>query len=253
MADEVVPQACQNVYILPGESFAAACRRLGVKIQCSYARRRKGLPDAQVFAPERLKNNAKSRPVRVGGRAYASITDAYHALRPSATLGMIFVRLRQGMSPDEAFTCPTRQPSAIRVLGVDYPSLAAAYKRLSPPASKSTIGMWIAQGMAPDEAFVRRPTGASGQGIIYLVTCTVTGKQYVGLTTMTLALRWTHHLTQAYRGSLKHLDSLLTAIRTHGADAFVLEVLDHAETLEGSPGQGTCLDCHTRHHRAPRL
>jgi hypothetical protein len=232
MADEVVPQACQNVYILPGESFAAACRRRGVKVQGAYARRRKGLPDAQVFAPERLKNNAKSRPVRVGSRDYACITDAYRALQPAATLGMIYVRLRQGMSPDAAFAQPTRQPNPLRVLGVDYPSLAAAYKRLAPPASKSTIGMWIAQGMAPDEAFVRRPTGTSGQGIIYLVTCTATGKQYVGLTTLTLALRWTHHLAQAHRGSLKHRDSLLTAIRVHGAAAFVMEVLDQAETIE---------------------
>jgi hypothetical protein len=137
MADEVVPQACQNVYILPGESFAAACRRLGVKMQAAYARRRKGLPDAQVFAPERLKNNAKSRPVRVGSRDYACITDAYRALQPAATLGMIYVRLRQGMSPDAAFAQPTRQPNPLRVLGVDYPSLAAAYKRLSPPANKA--------------------------------------------------------------------------------------------------------------------
>ena len=166
MADEVVPQVCRNVYMLPGESFAAACRRLGVKMPGAYARRRKGLPDAQVFAPERLNNNAKSRPVRVGGRAYASVADAYRALRPSATHSMILVRLRHGMAPDEAFTCPTRQPSSIRVLGVEYPSFAAAYRQLSPPACLTTVRKWIARGMAPDEAFGRRPTGASGQGLI---------------------------------------------------------------------------------------
>jgi len=60
MADTVVPHEPPDVYLLPGEPIAAACRRLGVKVQRTYAPRRKSLPDAQVFAPERPKNNAKS-------------------------------------------------------------------------------------------------------------------------------------------------------------------------------------------------
>jgi hypothetical protein len=43
------------VYQLPGESLAAACKRLGVSYHAAKHRRKRGLPDEQVFAPHSLR------------------------------------------------------------------------------------------------------------------------------------------------------------------------------------------------------
>ena len=53
--DEGIPQGGQVVYQLPGESLAAACKRLGVSYHAAKHRRKRGLPDEQVFAPHSLR------------------------------------------------------------------------------------------------------------------------------------------------------------------------------------------------------
>jgi group I intron endonuclease len=58
--------------------------------------------------------------------------------------------------------------------------------------------------------------------MIYLITNTVNGKQYIGKTTRTMEVRWYFHLDAAKRGSQTHLHR---AIRKHGADAFLVEYL----------------------------
>lgn len=63
-------------------------------------------------------------------------------------------------------------------------------------------------------------------GLIYLVTNTVTGKVYVGQTTRTLADRWKSHRASGRKSRLG------TSIRAHGKEAFRVEQLDTAESLE---------------------
>lgn len=59
-------------------------------------------------------------------------------------------------------------------------------------------------------------------GIVYVVTCTVNGKQYVGQTTQTLAKRWRGHTAS----SKCHHSALWNAIQKYGAASFTLATVD---------------------------
>ena len=64
--------------------------------------------------------------------------------------------------------------------------------------------------------------------IIYLLTNTVNGKQYVGQTSYGLEKRWREHCQDARRGFPRYL---YNAIRKYGPDAFTYEILEHT-TIE---------------------
>lgn len=66
-------------------------------------------------------------------------------------------------------------------------------------------------------------------GIIYCATNSVNGKQYVGQTTLGLSVRWLGHCKAVREGSTC---ALHCAIRKYGADAFVVEQLDFADSSE---------------------
>jgi len=67
--------------------------------------------------------------------------------------------------------------------------------------------------------------------VIYLVTCQPTGEKYVGLTVCAgntpkkaVAGRWTRHVTRALTQDKDW--TLCKAIRDHGPEAFMVEVLE---------------------------
>lgn len=66
-------------------------------------------------------------------------------------------------------------------------------------------------------------------GVIYVITNTVNGKQYVGQTTRTLAVRWYYHIRSSRDGST---GALPHAILKHSAEAFKIEQIDIASSLE---------------------
>lgn len=57
-------------------------------------------------------------------------------------------------------------------------------------------------------------------GYIYIVTNVINGRQYVGLTTKTAAVRWQQHVSNANNGVKTYL---YAAIRKYGAEAFTVE------------------------------
>jgi len=59
-------------------------------------------------------------------------------------------------------------------------------------------------------------------GIIYVVTNTINGKQYVGQTTKSLEKRWSGHTS----GSVGHCRALWGAIRKYGKESFTLTSVD---------------------------
>lgn len=66
-------------------------------------------------------------------------------------------------------------------------------------------------------------------GIIYVVTNTVNGKQYVGQTTYPLEVRWCGHLKSAKEDSQC---LLYRSIRKYGTDKFTIEQIDTAESQD---------------------
>lgn len=75
------------------------------------------------------------------------------------------------------------------------------------------------------------PDGSRGRHhfLAYLVTNTVNGKRYVGITTKTIATRWASHKKGARDGIRFPLPS---AIRKHGPDAFTVEPIACAQSWE---------------------
>lgn len=65
--------------------------------------------------------------------------------------------------------------------------------------------------------------------IIYLLTNTINGKQYIGLTTKGLDVRWATHCDKARRGSSFHIHR---AIFKYGQPAFIREVIEHTSIDE---------------------
>lgn len=66
--------------------------------------------------------------------------------------------------------------------------------------------------------------------IIYKITNLVNGKSYIGKTTQSLERRWNGHKKSARSGSMV---KLACAIRKHGADNFVVEVIERMTTDVG--------------------
>lgn len=67
------------------------------------------------------------------------------------------------------------------------------------------------------------PCPAEPYGLVYLITNTVNGKQYVGQTTVGLAARWDRHVKSSR--AAKRDQPISAAIRRYGAGAFTMAVL----------------------------
>ena len=67
--------------------------------------------------------------------------------------------------------------------------------------------------------------------LIYKITNRITGKIYVGLTTMSLSDRWNDHKSCS-RNPAKYTSALYCSMRKHGVENFTIEVIDTAATLE---------------------
>lgn len=85
------------------------------------------------------------------------------------------------------------------------------------------------------DRITKRKKRADRMHVIYLVTCTNTGEQYVGLTVCAgntpqkaVQGRWQRHVTRALTQAKEW--TLCQAIRLHGAEAFLVEV---AEKVRG--------------------
>lgn len=71
---------------------------------------------------------------------------------------------------------------------------------------------------------------------VYLLTCSASGKRYVGITRFTPRRRWRRHVARALANKKRNGDcpALHRAIRAYGEDAFTQEVICVALTWEGA-------------------
>lgn len=134
---------------------------------------------------------------------------------------------------EKDFVRKCRETKPITVHGKIYPNLREAIRELKPPASPKSIARWMEKGLSAEEAFSRTPNPGYEKGIVYLITHTESGKQYIGITIQSLERRWVNHIEQAKAGSLKSEASLHEAIRRYGADAFSISIIDHGSTKGG--------------------
>lgn len=65
--------------------------------------------------------------------------------------------------------------------------------------------------------------------LVYLITCNVSGKHYVGITTSTLPRRWSQHKSNAKHG---RRGKLYSAIRKYGLQNFAIEQIATANTRD---------------------
>ena len=73
---------------------------------------------------------------------------------------------------------------------------------------------------------------------LYVITCSVNGKLYVGVTSRTLRDRWRGHV--ASHGDPTATQVLYRATRKYGIDKFKMELMSHmgnAEYLMGQEGE----------------
>lgn len=66
-------------------------------------------------------------------------------------------------------------------------------------------------------------------GVVYVITNKINGKQYVGQTTTTVAKRWRGHLREAKRGKTYPIHQ---AIRKYGADGFTVSEIARVGSLD---------------------
>ena len=150
MDDEGIPEK-PIVYQLPGESLAAACKRLGVSYNAAHKRHKLGLPDEQVFSPHDRRYRAEdNNPYALPGESLKA-TCKRLGLPYSRTLE----RLRGGLSYEEVFDQQNRKSIPVMVFGVEHASLQEACRQHGLAESYMTVQGWIKQGMSPDDAFTK--------------------------------------------------------------------------------------------------
>lgn len=107
------------------------------------------------------------------------------------------------------------------LVGNHFPSVVRFLKAIGKEEMKSAVHSRLKAGWNLDDAVIEQVS--TGPGRIYRLTSRTVKKAYVGLTTTSLEMRWSHHVRNALRGAQ---GSLAEAIRQFGADDFDLEVLE---------------------------
>ena len=110
------------------KGIAELARAAGISYSAAVRRCYRGFSDQEMFygrqkkghkALEQPKGDRRRRPVVIAGVQYASIKEAYKALKPKATLCSVGARLRKGWAIEQAFELEKR---------VDGRSVAAKHK-----------------------------------------------------------------------------------------------------------------------------
>lgn len=126
-----------------------------------------------------------------------------------------------------------RKINPFSVAGITYPNFLEACRQLLPVASPASVDRWIKKGMTPELAFMQEASCDGASGIIYKITNLATGKNYIGLTSQPLILRWLGHIEAAKRGDIPTIGGLLSEIRRCGENSFLIEEIDRGVKGKG--------------------
>jgi hypothetical protein len=233
--------------------FRAACNQFGVNYStASWRKSHLGWSNEQALGlkapPGRKKTRTnytkKSVCVRFKRRVmrFESQVAAFRAFGIDETVGQ--ARLGRGYTLEQALALappPERQfrtrgnKTVVRHQGTTktFPSFKAACRffGIEPDRAYQQLGRgWS----IPQALGLKSPPlyDASTGGSIYVITHTASGKQYVGMTRLSVEERWRQHCEEAN----DILDGeaarpLVVAIRNHGIDEFVVQHIDSAANL----------------------
>lgn len=107
----------------------------------------------------------------------------------------------------------------------EFHSIASFLKTVEKYEYRSLIWDRMKKGWKLDQA-ISTPTGYGYEGLvgkIYRITLVRTGQFYIGLTCSPIKVRWHYHIYSSQNGAK---NKLANAIRTHGEDAFQIEILE---------------------------
>ena len=114
---------------------------------------------------------------------------------------------------------------------VHYRSFKELYAEVKPKCSYNSFRRYINDGDSIEEAATRIPSHGHDKGVVYVLTNTVTKKQYVGITTESADTRFDRHVAGASSHKHKNPNGLAAAIREYGADAFKVETIASADNV----------------------
>ncbi len=122
------------------------------------------------------------------------------------------------------------------LFGQAFRSVTAFLRAVERYEERATIWARLKRGWTLDDAllepvlpFDERP------GMIYLISSTKMTRQYVGLTRMSLAQRWHHHVRVALENNAQ--TALAEAIRAYGVDSFTIAILEEGVTQDELPAR----------------
>lgn len=228
------------------ESIRGAADAFEVGYGLLYRRLKYGWTPEQAAGieppPERRGNRSKA--ITIAGNNFPSAKAAAEHYGIDAKA--FRARLQRGDSVERAagITERTRSSSAVKtvfVAGKEYPSIkeACAVHGAKPSVFSKRIGRgWTPEQAAGFEPPPKRtgkpvrietiegtdyPGADAGEYLLYLITNTINEKEYVGITTNRLELRFNGHKSEARK--INPANPLHRAMRKHGAKNFAVELL----------------------------
>ncbi|MBD2627951.1 GIY-YIG nuclease family protein [Trichormus variabilis] len=142
---------------------------------------------------------------------------------------IVLKRLDAGWTLEQAFDNEPHNPRhPFEFDGIVYNGIEDAVRKLNTPISSTTVRRRLAEGMNKEQALFTPPKFGYDNGVIYVITNSINGKQYVGLTTTSIEERWERHLEQVSR---KEASLIHKAIAEFGEENFTLEVIDQASDI----------------------
>ncbi len=214
----------QVVYINNSTKVAIICPQHGLFLQLpSNHLRGSQCPLCSKEAITEAKHGFKYKNV-----SYPSIKSACKIL--GKDYWIVLKRLDAGWTLEQAFDDEPHNPRhPFEFDGIVYNGIEDAVRKLNSPVSSTTVRRRLAEGMDKEQALFTPPKFGYDNGVIYVITNCINGKQYVGLTTTSIEERWERHLDQVSR---KEASLIHKAIAEFGEENFTLEVIAQASNIE---------------------
>jgi hypothetical protein len=171
----------QVVYINNSTKVAIICPQHGLFLQLpSNHLRGSQCPLCSKEAITEAKHGFKYKNV-----SYPSIKSACKIL--GKDYWIVLKRLDAGWTLEQAFDDEPHNPRhPFEFDGIVYNGIEDAVRKLNSPVSSTTVRRRLAEGMDKEQALFTPPKFGYDNGVIYVITNCINGKQYVGLTTTSI-------------------------------------------------------------------